>query len=151
MLHAAGKNAASIVKEGRSRMSNDEIRQMLEQHWEMHANSADFEAAHAIYHDDAVLEWPQSRERFIGKETFRAMREGAPPLEFKTWRIVGEGNVWTAENLMSVAGGEPQLTVNVLELRDGKVAREIVYITEPFDASPERARRAERFEIDRSA
>ncbi len=78
------------------------------------------------------------------------MRQGAPPLEFKTWRIVGEGNVWTAENLMSVAGGAPQLTVNVLEFRDGKVAREIVYITERFDASPERAQWAERFDIEAS-
>jgi hypothetical protein len=58
------------------------------------------------------------------------------------------GDFWTAENLMSVAGGDPQLTVNILEFRDGKVAREIVYITQPFDASPDRARWAERFEID---
>lgn len=129
-------------------MSDDEIRQMLQEHWQTHANSSDFEAAHAIYHEDAILEWPQSGERFVGKETFRAMRQGAPPLKFKTWRIVGEGNVWTAENLMSVAGGAPQLTVNVLEFRDGKVAREIVYITGRFDASPERARWAERFDIE---
>jgi hypothetical protein len=44
---------------------------------------------------------------------FRAMRQGAPPLEFKTWRILGEGSIWTAENLMKVAGGEAQLTLNV--------------------------------------
>lgn len=72
-------------------MTDDEIRHQLEEHWERHANSADFDRAHAIYHDDAVLEWPQSRERFVGKEAFRSMREGAPPLEFKTWRIVGSG------------------------------------------------------------
>jgi hypothetical protein len=128
-------------------MTDDDIRQLLQEHWELHANSADFHEAHAIYHDDAVLEWPQSGERFIGKQTFREMRQGAPPLEFKTWRIVGGGNVWTAENLMSVAGGESQLTVNILEFRDAKVAREIVYITQRFDASPDRARWAERFEI----
>lgn len=75
------------------------------------------------------------------------MREGAPPLEFKTWRIVGGGDVWTVENLMSVAGGEPQMTVNILEFRGDKVAREIVYITQRFEAAPERAAWAERFEI----
>lgn len=48
---------------------------------------------------------------------------------------------------MSVAGGEPQLTVAILESRDGKVAREIVYITQGFKASPERAAWAERFEV----
>jgi hypothetical protein len=128
-------------------MTDHEIRQLLEEHWERHANSGDFEEAHSIYHEDAVLEWPQSGERFAGKETFRAMREGAPPLEFKTWRIVGGGDVWTVENLMSVAGGEPQMTVNILEFRGDKVAREIVYITQRFEAAPERAAWAERFEI----
>ncbi|MDQ3771335.1 MAG: nuclear transport factor 2 family protein [Actinomycetota bacterium] len=128
-------------------MEDEEIRQLLEDHWERHANSNDFEAAHAIYHEDAVLEWPQSGERFIGKETFRAMREGAPPLEFKTWRIMGSGDFWTAENLMRVAGGEPSLTANILEFRDGKVVKEVVYITQPFEASADRAQWAERFEI----
>jgi hypothetical protein len=128
-------------------MTDAEICQLLQDHWEKHANADSFDEAHAIYHDDAILEWPQSGERFVGKETFRAMREGAPPLEFKTWRIVGHGNIWTAENLMKVAGGEPQLTANILEFRGEKVAREIVYITQRFDASPERAQWAERFEI----
>lgn len=128
-------------------MTDEEKRRLLEAHWEEHANSADFEEAHAIYHDDAILEWPQSGERFVGKDTFRQMRQGAPPLEFRTWRIIGEGNIWTAENLMRVAGGEPQLTLNVLEFRGDKIAREIVYMTQRFDASPERAQWAERFEI----
>jgi hypothetical protein len=128
-------------------LEDDERRRLLEDHWERHANSADFDEAHAIYHDDAILEWPQSGERFVGKANLRAMREGAPPLEFTTWRILGAGDVWTAENLMSVAGGPPSLTLNVLEFRGDKVAREIVYITTPFDAAPERARFAERFEV----
>jgi hypothetical protein len=68
----------------------------------------------------------QSGERFVGKDTFRAMRQGALPLEFKTWRILGEGSIWTAEKLMRVAGGENQLTLNVLEFLGDKVAREIV-------------------------
>jgi hypothetical protein len=41
-------------------MTDHEIRQLLEEHWERHANSGDFEEAHSIYHEDAVLEWPQS-------------------------------------------------------------------------------------------
>jgi hypothetical protein len=122
-------------------------RVLLQEHWEQHANSADFERAHAIYHDDAVLEWPQSGERFVGKATLRAMREGAPALAFTTWRIVGHGDLWTVENLMRVAGGPPQLTINVLEFRGDKVVREIVYITDRFAAAPERAPFAERFEI----
>lgn len=55
--------------------------------------------------------------------------------------------MWAVENLMSVAGGEPQMTVSILEFDEGKVSREIVYITQGFEAAPERARWAERFEI----
>jgi hypothetical protein len=129
-----------------ARMTDDEKLQLLREHWQVHANAEDFETAHAIYHEDAVLEWPQSGERFVGKYTFRTMREHAPRLEFTTWRITGAGDHWTAENFMSVEGGEPQMTASILEFRDDKVAHEIVYITDPFDASPERASLAERFQ-----
>ena len=128
-------------------MSDSERRRMLEQHWERFANAGDFDLAHSIYHDDAILEWPQSGERFVGKSAMQAMREGAPPLSFTTWRITGRGDVWVAENLMSVGGAPPRMCVNVLEFRGDKVAREIVYITEPFEASADRARFAERFEV----
>ena len=127
-------------------MTDDEIAHLLREHWEVHANAEDFETAHAIYHEDAVLEWPQSGERFVGKDTFRRMRENAPNLAFRTWRITGAGDHWTAENFMSVEGGPPQMTVSILEFRDDKVAHEIVYITEPFDAAPERAALAKLFD-----
>ena len=127
-------------------MTDDEIVELLRQHWEQHANAEDFETAHAIYHEDAILEWPQSGERFVGKSTLRAMREHAPPLKFTTCRITGSGDHWVAENLMAVAGGEPQMTVNILEFLGGKVARETVYITQPFAPAPEREPHAERFD-----
>ena len=110
-------------------------------------DAGDRNALDRIFTEDVVLEWPQSGERFVGKETLRAMREGAPALTFTTWRIVGHGDLWTVENLMQVAGAPPQLTINVLEFRGDKVAREIVYITDRFAAAPERAPFAERFEI----
>lgn len=34
-------------------MTDDEIRQLLNEHWERHANSGDFEEAHAIYRGEA--------------------------------------------------------------------------------------------------
>jgi hypothetical protein len=85
-------------------MNDHERRRLLEEHWERHANAGEFDSAHEIDHDDAVLEWPQSGERFVGRDTLRAMRQGAPPLEVTTWRIVGAGDLWVAENLMSVDG-----------------------------------------------
>jgi hypothetical protein len=47
---------------------------------------------------------------------------------------------------MSVERQDPRLTVSVLEFRGDKVAHEIVYITEPFEAAPERSEWAERFD-----
>lgn len=127
-------------------MNDIEIEQLLRKHWELHANAEDFESAHAIYHDDAVLEWPQSGERFVGMATFRAMREHAPKLEFTTWRIAGSGEHWVGENFMRVDDGPVQMTVSHLRLRGDKVAHETVYIAEPFDPAPERAALAQIFD-----
>jgi hypothetical protein len=128
-------------------MNDHERRRLLEEHWERHANAGEFDSAHEIYHDDAVLEWPQSGERFVGRDTLRAMRQGAPPLKFTTWRIVGAGDLWVAENLMSVDGSEPRMCINVVEFRGDKVAREVVYITERVAAAEDRSHLAERFEV----
>ena len=43
------------------------VRAMLEQHFA----SRDPDLSHAMYNDDAVLEFPQSGERFVGVENFR--------------------------------------------------------------------------------
>jgi hypothetical protein len=40
--------------------------------WEY--ETRDIDLSHEIYHDDAVLEFPQSRERFEGKANFLAWR-----------------------------------------------------------------------------
>src|SRR5665809_54907 len=44
----------------------------------LRSQRSDPAAAHAIYHDDAVLEFPQSGERFEGVENFRGWRSNYP-------------------------------------------------------------------------
>lgn len=44
------------------------IRAALRRHWEY--ATTDQTITHEIYHDDAVLEFPQSQERFEGKANF---------------------------------------------------------------------------------
>src|SRR5215472_9376358 len=62
----------------------------LRRHWEYAAT--DQEITHEIYHDDAVLEFPQSQERFEGKANFLAWRKNYPAsLEFEIRRIRGRG------------------------------------------------------------
>ena len=52
----------------------------------------DSDKSHEIYHDDAVLEFPQSGERFVGKQNFQTWREKYPAeVEFRVRRITGSG------------------------------------------------------------
>jgi len=50
------------TKEQYSRVRDQEIRTALDQHWAA-SDGNDFEAEHLIYHEDAVLDYPQSGER----------------------------------------------------------------------------------------
>jgi ketosteroid isomerase-like protein len=43
-------------------MGEREIRTALDQHWAA-SDANDFEAEHRIYHEDAVLDYPQSGEQ----------------------------------------------------------------------------------------
>ena len=54
-------------------MASQDIRSALDRHWTA-SNADDFEAEHDIYHDDAVLEYPQSGERFRGRRNIQTNR-----------------------------------------------------------------------------
>jgi hypothetical protein len=115
-------------------MDEVRIRAELERHWEFAGRDEDI--AHEIYHEDAVLEYPQSGERFEGLANFRGWRSSFPArLKFKIRRITGSGDVWVAENLVSYDDGPWNLTVNVLQFRGDKVFHERAYITQPWDAA----------------
>jgi hypothetical protein len=63
---------------------------MLQQHFEN--TRSDSERAHAMYHEDAVLEFPQSGERFEGVENFREWRSNYPAATTYEFREVrGQG------------------------------------------------------------
>ena len=94
----------------------------LRRHWAYEAT--DKEISHEIYHDDAVLEFPQSQERFEGKANFIAWRKRYPAvLEFKIRRIRGGGNFWVAENSIRYDGGAWHYSCSILEFSGDKVAR----------------------------
>jgi hypothetical protein len=114
-------------------MSDATIRAALVRHWEYSGRDEDI--AHEIYHDDAVLEFPQSGERFVGVASFREFRRSYPAtLDFQIRNIRGGGEFWVAENSISYDGGPWQLTVSILEFRGAQVAHETVYVTEAWDA-----------------
>ena len=97
---------------------------------------ADVDRAHELYHDDAVLEFPQSGERFEGVENFREWRRQYPAaLKFHTRRITHRDDLVVVENLISYDGQPWTFTVNVMEFRDDRVAHERIYIMDGWEAA----------------
>ena len=112
------------------------VRRMLEQHFA----SEDPAASHAMYHDDAVLEFPQSGERFLGVENMREWRSNYPEstaVEFR--EIRGSNDFWVAEISISYGGGPANFGVSILEFRGDKIARESIYVAEGWEAPAWRA------------
>jgi hypothetical protein len=112
------------------------VKAMLEQHF----TSDDPYRSHAMYHDDAVLEFPQSGERFVGVENLRAWRSNYPAstrVEFR--EIRGSADLWVVELSIRYDDGPWNLGVSILELRGEKIARESIYVTEGWDPPEWRA------------
>ena len=120
-----------------------DIRAALDGHWAA-SDASDFEVEHQIYREDAVLEYPQSGERIRGRANIQASRTAQPNQKrFTVRRITGAGDVWVTEFVLSY-DGRPSFTVRIMEFRDGKVARETQYFSDPFEPGPSRAQWVER-------
>lgn len=105
----------------------------LRRHWEF--GGSDQEIAHEIYHDDAVLEFPQSGERFEGVENFKSWRTRYPTdLAFHVRQITRRDDVVVAENLISYDGAPWMFTVSLMWFKRDKVAHERIYIMEAWEA-----------------
>lgn len=121
-----------------SSMDEHEIRQALDRHWAA-SDANDFDVEHAIYREDAVLEYPQSGERIRGRHNIQASRVAQPNAKrFRVRRIVGTGDLWVTEFILAY-DGRPTHSVSVMEFLDGKVARETQYFADAFEPGPSRA------------
>ena len=120
-------------------MNNDATtRAALDRHWAA-SDANDFETEHDIYHDDAVLEYPQSGERIRGRRNIQASRTAQPNQKrFSVRRIIGAGDLWVTEFILTY-DGVPSYTVSIMEFSDGKIARETQYFGDPFAPGPSRA------------
>ena len=132
-------------KEQYSGVRDEEIRAALDQHWAA-SDANDFETEHRIYHEDAVLEYPQSGERMRGRFNIQITRSIQPNKKrFTVRRISGAGDLWITEFILSY-DGKPSYTVSIMEFRGDKVARETQYFADPFEPSPARAQYVERMD-----
>lgn len=120
----------------------DSTRRAIEEHWQA-AERGDIEVEHAIYATDAILDYPQSGERFRGRTTIAAQRGGHPAdRHFMVHRIVGSGNLWTSECVITYDGA-PTYSISIMEFDQDKVVHETQYFADPFDAAESRAALAE--------
>lgn len=118
-------------------MSDQEIRAALDQHWAA-SDSDDFQTEHDIYHEDAVLDYPQSRERILGRHNIQMTRTLQPNKKrFVVRRITGSGDLWVTE-LVLTYDSQPFYTVSIMEFRGVKVLRETQYFADPFEPSESR-------------
>lgn len=113
-------------------------RAALERHWAA-SDASDFETEHDIYHEDALLEYPQSGERIRGRRNIQESRTVQPNKKrFKVRRIVGSGDLWVTEFVLTY-DEIPSYTVSIMEFREGSVARETQYFADGFAPASSRA------------
>lgn len=122
--------------------------------------SNDWPRLSQIFHADAVLEYPQSRERFRGLANIRAQFEQYPDLKpggSELEEVIGETKAYAltpSYTVIGVAGSGDRGTaiirvrypddslwwaVNVYELRDGRIARSRTYFAPDFEPPDWRA------------
>jgi hypothetical protein len=103
----------------------------LEEHWRA-AERGDIEAEHAIYAEDAVLDYPQSGERFRGRKKIAEQRGGHPAdRHFTILRIVSGGNLRVSECIITY-DNVPTYSVSIMEFVHEKVVHETQYFANPF-------------------
>jgi hypothetical protein len=103
-------------------------------------NARDLDAFDALYHDDVVIQWPQSGEVIRGKKSIRELREAYPtPPTATLRRVVGCGDLWAME-LDFDYDGDPFNVVIIHQYRDGLVISETGYYATPFEAPAWRAK-----------
>lgn len=125
-------------------MAEETSGRVVERYWQA-MNTNDWVATSALLHDDFALDYPQSGERFRGRENFVALNGDYPvagPWRFSVQRIVaGE-----QQAVSDVTVTAPSVTARVIaffELRDGMIWRMTEYWPDPFEAAAWRAPLAE--------
>ena len=107
-------------------------------------NDKDIRVMDELFHEDSVMDWPQSGEQVVGGDNRRAVYGAFPGLPSITVRrLLSAGDVVIAEATLDY-GGPTYHSVFIFEFRDGKIARETAYWAEPFEAPDWRAQWVQR-------
>jgi hypothetical protein len=119
-----------------------EKRVAIEQHWQA-SERGESDVEHAIYGADAILDYPQSGERYRGRDKIAAQRgEQGTERHFTVLRIVGRGDLWVSQCVITY-DGVPTYSVSIMEFANGQVVHETQYFADPFGAPQWRTKLAE--------
>lgn len=103
--------------------------------------AGDVKHAEQIYHEDAILEFPQSGERYDGRAAFTQWRSQYPAeVTFTALRLTVRPDLAVSEGWASYDGGPPVFGVGIHEFRGDKIARERIYVGEGWEPPAWRAR-----------
>ena len=109
--------------------------------------SGDYETAAAAMAEDAVVEWPQSGERIVGRQAcmlvYKNYPGGSPAYQLR--RISGGGDVFVVEATADYRG-QKSFATSIVEFRNGKVVKQTDYWSDPFEPPPWRSQWVERME-----
>jgi hypothetical protein len=127
---------------------------------------ADWDVLRELRHDQWVEEWPQSGERMVGHDAYRAVHENYPggipeatvdrvvgtedrwtvAPTFTPVRITGEGDTFTMEGHATYPDGSAAYLLTVIEVRDQKVLKQTTYFAAPFEPPVWRAQWVDRMD-----
>src|SRR3954464_488058 len=103
-------------------MDDRTVRAALKRHWDA-SDANDFTVEHEIYHEDAVLNYPQSGERIRGKHRIQESRVAQPSKKrFSVHRSAGDCRLWVTECVLTY-DDVPSYVVSIMEFRGGSVCR----------------------------
>ncbi len=108
-------------------------------------NDGRIEIMDELFHDDATMDWPQSRERVSGAANRRAIYQSFPQLPTITpRRMLSSDDLVVLEATLDYAGPRYE-TVFIFEFSAGKILKETAYWSEAFEPPEWRAKWVETF------
>ena len=123
-------------------MDESALRQKLERFFEY--AGADVDRAEELYHEEAVLEFPQSGERFEGRAALTEWRSKYPveraDMRYRIRRVTVREDFTVVEMSASYDRGATWVHgVQLLDWRGDRVARERIYVADGWEAPEWRA------------
>ncbi len=125
-------------------MSEQENRKTIERLGQALSNG-DLELFHEQFQPDSVMDYAQSGERIVGEDNRRSLYAAFPTLpKVSPQQLRVSGDLGVLEARLDYGDEVDWRAVFIFEFRDGKIAKETAYWTQPFEAPEWRAAWTER-------